>query len=247
MTKASKYKPTDKGQHEAQGSPKEIKGGSQKGSKPSSAHQGHVGQDHPGNQSNLSNSRQEHENFDHIDDHSRKQTMEQSSAKISELKSNLHNLEQKVMAIRESRNKQKIDILDRQAKMNTQLNSLASKHVPAHEDEEKLAKVVTEEVHHRPNSLTKHNLKLKQENQKLREQLLEKGKETDRLTNEIKALKTVRDDQQERIQELMKIIEGRHRQDEQDIRSKNQKSIEADEAVREQRVGYQVNTRTDCS
>lgn len=160
----------------------------------------------------------------------------QSQEMIVSLKQNLQSLESKINEIRNQRQKQKHDITSHQAKLNTELTKIVADHkAPGQEEVER---VVNEEVVRRPTSLTKENIKLKQENQRLQERLLERDRELERLANELKTIRKSRDDALDRVEELNKIVESRHAEDAVVARGANGKATEADQAGRELRVGW---------
>lgn len=171
---------------------------------------------------------------------------DESNRKIELLKKNLTNLESKVKDLRETRQQKKNDTVEQQKKLNKELISIVKKHSAQGQlKEEDIAGAVQEQVKHEPNSLTKENIKLRDENQKLKDQLLNKNKEVENLYLQIKELKRARDDGLDRIGELSKIIESKQYADEQIIKNDNHRGYEADRLVREQKVVYKL-CRTGC-
>lgn len=195
--------------------------------------------------------RQGHE-FDHIEyppgyNHSKtineatahSGVLNNSSQKITNLKSNLQLLEEKVNQLRDTRQKKKNDHMDQQRRMNQELLGIVFKQKAQGPLKSKdIEPEVKEQVHHRPNSLTKENLKLKDENETLREKLAEQNREMQRQALELKEIRKSRDDALDRIDELARLLEGRQRADQDELREKNGKALEADQAVREERVDY---------
>ena len=165
--------------------------------------------------------------------------IDQSASKIDMLKQNLNSLEAKVKGIRDARQKKKNEIIEQQTKMNKELSTIvksSKNQIP----EDELNKVVQEQAHHRPNSLTKENIKLKQENERLKELLADRQKEIDKMSLELKNVRKNRDDCLDRIEELSKIIENRHRSDEREARERGFKGVEHEENVRQERVGWKL-------
>lgn len=169
----------------------------------------------------------------------RSRAEEASNSKIDFLKQNLVNLEAKVRDLRDTRQKKKNDTVEQQKKLNKELISIVKKHAAQGElKEEDIAGTVADQVKHEPNSLTKENIKLRDENQKLKDQLLGKNREIEQLYLQIKDLKRARDDGLDRIGELSKIIESKQYAEEILLRKDNQKGYEADKLVREQKVVF---------
>lgn len=161
---------------------------------------------------------------------------------IVSLKHNLQSLESKINEIRNQRQKQKHDISSHQAKLNTELTKIVADHKAPGQEE--LERVVNEEVVRRPTSLTKENIKLKQENQRLQERLLDREREIERLAIELKHIRKSRDDALDRVEELNKIVESRHAEDAVVARGANGRAAEADQAGREMRVGGDNSEQT---
>lgn len=162
-----------------------------------------------------------------------------NSSKLEMLKKNLSNLENKVKDLRETRQKKKTDVFEKQKKLNQELSTIVQKHAKGGEiKESEIAPIVKEQVDHQPNSLTKENILLRQENQKLKDELFNKNHEIEKLYLEIKQLKRARDEGLDRIGELSKIIESKQVAEEMVYRKDNQRSLESDKQVREQRVAF---------
>jgi chromosome segregation ATPase len=163
--------------------------------------------------------------------------LSEGHSRIETLKKNLMSLEDKVKDIRDKRKGKKNENSEQQKKLNIELAAIVEKRKGQPEvTGEMISKDVEEQVHHRPNSLTRENIKLKQEVDKLRAQLVQRNKEVDKMALELKQVKGQRDDALDRIEELSKIIESRQKQDERAIKERNKPATEADEAIREQRV-----------
>jgi chromosome segregation ATPase len=167
-------------------------------------------------------------------DESGQNSMGNQQELISSLKNNLQSLESKIGEIRNQRQKQKNDITAHQAKLNMELTKIVVSHKTPGKDE--VEKVVGEEVVRRPTSLTKENIKLRQENERLKERVLDRDRELERMAVELKNIRKSRDDAMDRIEELNKIIERRHEEDGAVARKANEKGMEAEQGVREQRV-----------
>ena len=154
----------------------------------------------------------------------------------------MKSLESKISEIRNQRQKEKNDISAHQAKLNGELTKIVVNHkVP---DTNEMERVVKEEVVRRPTSLTKENIKLKQENERLKERLLDRDRELERMALELKHIRKSRDDALDRVGELNKIIESRHGEDATLARDLNRKSGEVDQQVREQRVIHSHSEQT---
>jgi chromosome segregation ATPase len=165
--------------------------------------------------------------------------MSDGHSRIEALKKNLMSLEVKVKDIQDKRKLKKNENTEQQKKLNVELAAIVEKRKGQPEvTGEMISKDVEEQVHHRPNSLTRENIKLKQETEKLRALLLERNREVDKLSLELKQTRGQRDDALDRIEELSRIIESRQKQDERALKEKNKPAAEVDEAVREQRVVF---------
>lgn len=161
-----------------------------------------------------------------------------NSSKLELLKQNLQNLESKVKDLRDTRQKKKNDVVEQQQKLNQELSAIVAKRAKQGElKEADISGVVKEQVDHQPNSLTKENILLKQENQKLKDDLLKKNSEIELLHLQLKQLKKARDDGLDRIGELSKIIESKQSAEELGLRRDNVRAYETDKNMREQRVG----------
>lgn len=149
----------------------------------------------------------------------------------------MKSLETKIKDIREVRQKNKNDVLDQQRKMNSELQNVVTQHKKkGNMTEKEIAPTVEEQVHHRPNSLTKENIKLKQENERLKESLLQRNQEIEKLSSQLKEMRRGRDDALDRVDELSRIIEGRQRNDDERMHETNARATEADRAIRDQKV-----------
>lgn len=102
---------------------------------------------------------------------------------------------------------------------------------------------VKEQVKQQPTSLTKENILLREENEKLRQKLLQKDKEIDQLHLLVKELRKARDDGLDRIGELSKIIEKKQLAEESLIKNDNYRGYEADKLIREQRVVHGLSRK----
>lgn len=152
-------------------------------------------------------------------------------SKIELLKSNLNNLESKVQEIREKRDKKKQDAISQQVKMNKVLQGIVDNHKVLTEKDD-ISKDIQEQVDHTPNSLTKENIKLRQENDKLKQMLLAKNGEIDKISMELKHIRKSRDDALDRVEELTKIVDSNQSQINNAAQEENKTGADLDEAMR---------------
>jgi Zn-finger nucleic acid-binding protein len=154
--------------------------------------------------------------------------------RLAILHGQLSSLEHKVAAIRDGRVKHSTDVADRQRAINDALLAVVGRRG---DDGGSVDGVVKSQVDHEPNSLTKENLLLRQENERLRMELLGKHKEIELYQLEIKQLRKARDNGIDRIGELSRIIESNQAISDAVYRKDKHRSYEADNQIREHRVG----------
>lgn len=172
----------------------------------------------------------------HFEDNSKLQA---SNIKIDILKQSLLNLESKVKDLRDTRQRKNHNVFETQQKLNTELLSIVKKHADKGElKEDDIAVAVEEQIKHQPNSLTKDNIKLREENDKLRELLLQKNREIEQLHYSNGDLKRSRDQGITRIQELCKIIETKQHNEEQHLKLTNKPNHQKHPASKSQSVAY---------